>query len=79
MKIDKTIIQPIVLLVYGCVTWSLSLREECRLSVFENGYLGEYLGPKGMRMVNAEALWTVRNFIVGIFPLSYSGWLNIEE
>jgi hypothetical protein len=23
-------------LLYGCETWSLTLREECRLSVFEN-------------------------------------------
>ena len=30
----KTIILPIVL--YGCETWSLTLREEYRLRVFEN-------------------------------------------
>ena len=34
MKIYKTIILPVVL--YGCGAWSLTLREECRLSVFEN-------------------------------------------
>jgi hypothetical protein len=33
-KIYKTIILPVVL--YGCETWSLTLREEHRLRVFEN-------------------------------------------
>jgi hypothetical protein len=39
---------PVVL--YGCETWSLSLREERRLRVFENRILGEYLDPRQMRM-----------------------------
>ena len=34
IKIYKTIILPVVL--YGCETWSLTLREESRLRVFEN-------------------------------------------
>jgi len=33
-KIYRTVILPIVL--YGCETWSLTLREECRLKVPEN-------------------------------------------
>jgi hypothetical protein len=37
VKIYKTIILPVVL--YGCETWSLTLREEHRLSVFENRVL----------------------------------------
>ena len=37
IKIYKTIILPVVL--YGCETWSLTLREECRLRVFENRIL----------------------------------------
>ena len=44
MKIYKTIILPVVL--YGCETWSLTLREECRLRVFENKILRRILGPK---------------------------------
>jgi len=32
IKIYRTIILPVVL--YGCETWSLTLREECRLRVF---------------------------------------------
>ena len=34
IKIYKTIILPVVL--YGCETWYLTLREESRLRVFEN-------------------------------------------
>jgi hypothetical protein len=31
---------------YGCETWSLTLREECRLRVFENRVLRIIFGPK---------------------------------
>ena len=34
IKIYRSLILPVVL--YGCETWSLSLREERKLSVFEN-------------------------------------------
>jgi len=32
--------------LYGCETWSLTLREECRLRVFENRILRRIFGPK---------------------------------
>jgi len=32
--------------LYGCETWSLTLREERRLRVFENGVLRRIFGPK---------------------------------
>jgi len=35
---------PVVL--YGCATWSLTLREERRLRVFENRVLRRIFGPK---------------------------------
>jgi hypothetical protein len=35
---------PVVL--YGCETWSLTLREENRLRVFENRVLRQIFGPK---------------------------------
>jgi hypothetical protein len=44
VKIYKTIILPVVL--YGCETWSLTLREENRQMVFENGILRRIFGPK---------------------------------
>jgi hypothetical protein len=42
--IYRTIIQPFVL--YGCETWSVTLREEHRLRVFENRVLRRIFGPK---------------------------------
>jgi hypothetical protein len=44
VKIYKTIIIPVVL--YGCETWSQTLREEHRLRVFENRVLRGIFGPK---------------------------------
>ena len=44
IKIYKTIILPVVL--YGCETWSLTLREESILRVFENRILRRIFGPK---------------------------------
>jgi hypothetical protein len=44
IKIYRTIILPVVL--YGCKTWSLTLREERRLRVFENRVLRRVFGPK---------------------------------
>jgi hypothetical protein len=43
MRIYKTIILPLIL--YGCDTWSLTLREEHRLRVFENKVLRRIFGP----------------------------------
>ena len=42
IKIFRIITLPVV---YGCKTWSLTLREERRLRVFENGML-RIFGPK---------------------------------
>jgi hypothetical protein len=44
IRIYKTIILPVVL--YGCETWSLTLKEENRLRVFENRVLRRIFGPK---------------------------------
>jgi len=44
LKIYRTIILPVVL--YGCETWSLILREEHRLRVFENRVLRRIFGAK---------------------------------
>jgi hypothetical protein len=43
IRVYRTIILPVVL--YGCETWSLTLREEQRLRVFENRVL-RIFGPK---------------------------------
>ena len=44
IKIYRTIILPLVL--YGCETWSLTLREERRLRGFENRVLRRIFGAK---------------------------------
>jgi hypothetical protein len=44
IRIYKTLILPVVL--YGCETWSLTLREEHRLRVFENRVLRRIFGPR---------------------------------
>jgi len=43
-EICRTVILPVVL--YGCETWSLMLREEHRLRVFKNMVLWKIFGPK---------------------------------
>jgi hypothetical protein len=42
--IYKTIMLPVVL--YGCVIWSLTLREKRRMMMFENRVLRRIFGPK---------------------------------
>jgi hypothetical protein len=44
IKLYKTVILQVVL--YRCETWSLTLREEHRLRVFENRVLRKIFGPK---------------------------------
>jgi len=44
IKIYRTIILPVVL--YGYETWSLTLREERKLRVFENKVLRKIFGPR---------------------------------
>ena len=44
IKIYRTTILSVVL--YGCETWSLTLREESRLRVFENTVMRRIFGPK---------------------------------
>jgi hypothetical protein len=45
INIYRIIILPVVL--YGCETWSLTLRKEHRLRLFYNRVLRKIFGPKG--------------------------------
>jgi hypothetical protein len=56
VRIYKTIILPAVL--YGCETWSLAVREEHKLRVFENWVLSRIFGPKRDRVTGG---WTKLN------------------
>jgi hypothetical protein len=59
-RIYKTIILPVVL--YGCETWFLTVREEHKLRMFENRVLRRIFGPKrdgvsgGWRKLHNEEL-----------------------
>jgi len=44
MAVNETIILPVVL--YGCETWSLTLRKERKLRVFENRVLRRIFGTR---------------------------------
>jgi hypothetical protein len=70
IKIFKTIIFPIVL--HACKTWSFTLREECRLRVFENRIMRRIFESK----MDENGEWrsfTMRNFIVCTGHIKYSG------
>ena len=43
---DLSVCSVVPFVVYGCETWSLKLREEGRLRVFENRVLRRIFGPK---------------------------------
>ena len=47
IKLYRTVILPVVL--YGCETWSLTLREETNLRVFEKRVLRRIFGPRRER------------------------------
>jgi hypothetical protein len=49
VRIYKTIILPMVL--YGCETWSLTVREEHKLRMFENRVLRRIFAPKRDRVM----------------------------
>jgi len=80
IKIYRTIILPVVL--YGCETWSLTLREERRLRVFENRVLRRVFGPKRdevtgewRKLLNEEFrdLYSLPN-IVRVVKSRRTGW-----
>ena len=63
IEIYRTMILPVVL--YGCETWSLTLREEGRLRVFENRVLRRVFGPE-----RGEVTGNGKNYVrrsLGIF------------
>jgi hypothetical protein len=80
IKIYRSIILPLVL--YGCETWSLTLREERRLSVFENRVLwrifwlkrGEVTGEwRKLHNEKLNDLYSSRN-IIRVIKSRRMGW-----
>jgi hypothetical protein len=72
----------IYVVLYGCETWSLTLREEHTLKVFENRVLRNIFGPKRDEVTgewrelhNNELCYLYSSpSIIGIFKLRRMGW-----
>ena len=62
IKIYRTIILPVVL--YGCETWSLTLREEHRLRMFENRVLRRVFGPKRDEVTGNGEDYIIRSLVI---------------
>ena len=62
IKIYRTIIVPVVLC--GCDTWSLTLREERRLRVFENRVLRRVLVPKRDEVTGNGENYIMRSLVI---------------
>ena len=69
IKIYRTIILPVVL--YGCETWSLTLTDERRLRMFENGVLRRVFGPK-----RDEVTGNGENYIMSLGLFTHNEELN---
>jgi len=61
MKIQRAILLPVVL--YGCATWSLTLREERRLRVFKIRVLGRIFGPERDKIMGSAENCIMRSFM----------------
>ena len=66
IKIYRTIILPVVL--YGCETWSLTLREELRLRVFENRVLRRVFGSKRDEVTGNGENYILRSLVIYSLP-----------
>jgi len=61
IKIYRTIILPVL---HGCETWSLTLREERRLRLFENRVLSTAFGPKRDEVTGNEENYIIRSLVI---------------
>jgi len=77
IKIYRTIILTVVL--YGCETWSLTLREECRLRVFENGVLRRIFEPKREEVTGSGENCVMRSLMICTPQQMLFGLSNREE
>jgi hypothetical protein len=72
IKIYRTIIFPLVF--YGCEAWSLTLRDERRLKLFENRVLRGIFGPKRDEVTGNGENYTMKSLkICTPYPILY-GW-----
>ena len=61
LKVNTYITVILAVVLYGCETWSLTLREEHRLKVFENKVLRKIFGAKRYEIIGE---WTKLNNVV---------------
>jgi hypothetical protein len=50
-------------ILYGCETWSLTLREERRLTEFENRVLRRIFGPKRGEVTGSGENYIIHNIV----------------
>jgi hypothetical protein len=62
VNIKFNIMLPVVL--YGCETWSLKLREERRLTVFENRALKRIFGPERDKVTGGGENYIMRSLMI---------------
>jgi hypothetical protein len=62
IKIYRTIILPVVL--YGCETWSLTLRVESKLRAFDNRVLRRVFGPKRDEVTGNGENYLMRSLVI---------------
>ena len=72
IKIYRTIILPVVL--YGCETWSLTLREERRRRVFKNRVLRRVFGPKRDEVTGNGENYIMRSLVICTPYRILCGW-----
>jgi hypothetical protein len=80
IKLYKIITLPVVL--YGCETWSLTIREEHRLKVFESGVLKRVFGTRrdgvtgGWRKLHNEKLCNLYSLqsIISVIKSRWKRW-----
>ena len=63
IKMYRTVILPVVL--YGCETWLLTLREEDRLRVFENMVLRIIFGRKRDEVTGNGENYIIQSLMIG--------------
>ena len=76
IKIYRTIILPVAL--YGCETWSLTLKKERRPRVFENRVLRRLFGPKRDEVTGNGENYIVRS-LGSLLPTQYCAGGKIEN
>jgi hypothetical protein len=62
IKIYRSITVPVVL--YGCETWSLTLREECRPRVFENRVLRRIFVPERDELTGGGENYVMKSLMI---------------